>query len=169
MGRLDRSQRGEIRILDDDPPAYPYRRHQPLERPVGVWQVTQDCPAVREIIPAGFQGIGTDIVPPHLDVGQLQRGQEARIDVGGDDPPLGADLLGQPADYGAMASPDFQTPPAFLEAQRGQMSLRTCVFALLPQSQAVAFSRVCGLAQYILLLSHDALPLDIEPDTCLTG
>src|SRR5215831_19314121 len=27
MGRLDRSQRGEIRILDDNPPAHPYRRH----------------------------------------------------------------------------------------------------------------------------------------------
>jgi hypothetical protein len=78
---------------------------------------------VHEIIPAGFQGIGTDIVPPHLDVGQVQLGQEARIDVGGDDPPLGADLRGQPADDGAMSRPDFQTPPPFLDAQRGQMAL----------------------------------------------
>jgi len=30
---------------------------------------------------------------------------------------------------------------------------------VLPKIQACAFSRVCGLAQYILLLSHDAPPL----------
>jgi hypothetical protein len=89
----------------------------------------------------------------------LQLGQEARMDVGGDDPPLGADLLGQPADYRAMSRPDFQTLPPLLEAQRGQMSLRMWVFDVLPQSQSFAFSRVCGLAQYILLLSHDAPPL----------
>jgi hypothetical protein len=77
---------------------------------------------VREIIPVGFHGIGTDIVPPHLDVGQLQLSQEARIVVSGDDPTLGADLLGQPADYRAMSISDFQTPPTFLDAQCGQMS-----------------------------------------------
>ena len=32
MGRLDRAQRREVRILDNDPPAHPDRRHQPVRR-----------------------------------------------------------------------------------------------------------------------------------------
>jgi hypothetical protein len=49
---------------------------------------------VREIIQVRFQGIGADIVLTHLDVRQLNRGQEARVDVGCHNSSLGANLLG---------------------------------------------------------------------------
>src|SRR5262249_1465387 len=85
--------------------------HQP-----GCRHVDQNCPAVREIVRAGFQRAGADIVLTHLHVAKLGRRQEARIEVGTPHPPLRTDLLGQPAGDGPMSSPDFQTAPAGLNS-----------------------------------------------------
>src|SRR5439155_13733536 len=73
MGRLDRSQRGEIRILDDDPPANPYRRHPPPERTGWVWQVT--------IAPTPLREEDRPLGGVHVPARGLQR-HEHRLEVG---------------------------------------------------------------------------------------
>jgi hypothetical protein len=40
---------------------------------------------------------------------------------------------------------------------------------VLPQSQSFAFSRVGGLAQYILLLSHEVISQNEYPDSICSG
>jgi hypothetical protein len=61
--------RGQIPFLDYEPPAHPQRLYHASDRQLGFSQVRQDSSAVREIIRVRLQGIGTDIVLPHLNVG----------------------------------------------------------------------------------------------------
>jgi hypothetical protein len=59
----------------------------------------------------------------YLDVGQGKICQEARIDVGGDDPALRTDLLGQPPGYRPMSSTDFQAAPTLPDSKCCQMPM----------------------------------------------
>jgi hypothetical protein len=46
-------------------------------------EVGQQCPAVDEVVRLVLQVVSPDVVPPHLDVRQVEILQEARIDVSG--------------------------------------------------------------------------------------
>ena len=77
-----------------------------------VGEMEQQCPAVDEVVGAVLEVVDEDVVAAHLQVRTLEVGQEAWVEVGGDDVALFADVGGQPPGHRPCARPDLEAAGA---------------------------------------------------------